>query len=88
MIDKEGGVIFFLGIYFGFLLIPVGGLFNSKPKTAARKKLSYYVLGLALVGLIGAVTCASWVLYIFFIGIFIFSFAANYIIMKSAKEFG
>ena len=86
-ISNGGELLFHFSLFFIFMLIPLGGLFNAPPKTKARKNLTIYVVGLALVGLIGAFTYQSWALNLFFIGILVFSLAANYIIMKSAKEF-
>ncbi|MEL6923275.1 MAG: hypothetical protein AAFO94_04440, partial [Bacteroidota bacterium] len=86
-IENGGVLLIHLSIFFLFMLIPLGGLFNSTAGTKARRNLTYYVIAIAVFGLIGAFTYAGWALNAFFIGILSFSFAANYIIMKSAKEF-
>jgi len=86
-ISIGGELLFHLTIFFLVMLIPLGGLFNSTKGTKARRNLTIYVAAIGVFGLIGALTYAGWALNLFFLGVLVFSFAANYIIMKSAKDF-
>ena len=81
-----GEFLFKLAGFSCFMLIPVGGLFGSSAGSKGRKDLTIFTLVIALFGVIGILTNYGWALNLFFIGIFIYSFSANYIIQKGAKE--
>lgn len=77
----------FLGAWFIFMLIPLGGLFGMDAGTKARKYLLYYTIALGTVGLAFiALPYIPIFLYTFAIGIFLYGWAANYLVMKAAKE--
>ena len=81
-------ILLSLGIYLLLLLLPVGGLFSVDAQGKARKQLSYYTYGLAAIGLVGAFTSGMNILVIvFLLGIFAYSWVANYLIGKDAREF-
>lgn len=69
------------------MLIPVSGRFSVNPETKARKSLTYYVLGLAITGLAGVFANADGATTLFLIGLFGFSWVANYLIQKEARKF-
>ena len=81
-------ILLSLGIYLLLLLLPVGGLFSVDAQGKARKQLTFYTYGLAAVGLVGAFTSGMNILVIIFLlGIFAYSWVANYLIGKDAREF-
>ena len=70
----------------GLLLIPVGGLFMSRPGTEGRRKLTYFVLVLVALALMALFTDFTWPINALALGILVFSFTANTFMEKSAKE--
>lgn len=81
-------MLLYLGIYLLLLLLPVGGLFSVDAAGKARKQLSYYTYSLAGVGLLAVLTSGMNILaIIFLLGIFAYSWVANYLIGKDAREF-
>lgn len=81
-------MLLYLGIYLLLLLLPVGGLFSVDAQGKARKQLSYYTYGLAGVGLLAVFTSGMNILaIIFLLGVFAYSWVANYLIGKDAREF-
>ncbi len=80
--------LLFLSIYLFVMLIPVGGLFGVSAEGRARQYLTYYTLGLAGVGLAAVFTPFSgWLGLAFLLGVFAYSWVANYLIGKDAREF-
>ncbi|MEM6967442.1 MAG: tetratricopeptide repeat protein [Bacteroidota bacterium] len=76
-----------LGAWSIFMLIPLGGLFGMEAGTKARKYLLYYSLALGSIGLAFIALPHIYILlYTFAIGIFLYGWAANYLVMKAAKE--
>ncbi|MCB0546309.1 MAG: tetratricopeptide repeat protein [Phaeodactylibacter sp.] len=81
-------MLLYLGIYLLLLLLPVGGLFSVDAQGKARKQLSYYTYTLAAVGLVAVLTSGMNILAILFLlGVFAYSWVANYLIGKDAREF-
>jgi len=76
----------FLGIWFFLMLIPLGGIFGMKKGSKPRKYLLMYGIGLGVSGLLFIFSQIEFFALIFLIGIFFFGFAANYLVMKAAKE--
>ena len=75
------------GVWFILMLIPLGGIFGMKKDSKARKYLMMYGGGLGLSGLLFLFFPQIEIFaYIFLLGIFFFGFAANYLVMKAAKE--
>lgn len=81
--------LLFLGIILGLLLIPAGGAFIVGADTKARRYLSLYGLILGAIGIAGALLPAagSVLLLVFGLGIFAYSWVANYLIGQDAKSF-
>jgi tetratricopeptide (TPR) repeat protein len=78
-----------LALFFLLMLVPVGGTFTVDADGKARRSLIYYSLALTVVALLGIfIPSLGWMLFLFFIGIFAFSWVANYLIGQDAKEFG
>ena len=76
-----------LGFWFILMLIPLGGIFGMKKDSKARKYLMMYGGGLGLSGLLFLfLPHVEMFAYVFLLGIFFFGFAANYLVMKAAKE--
>lgn len=86
-VSDGGEFLFNLVLVCSLLLIPIGGLFLSRPKTEGRRKLTFFVLALVGLGLLAVFTPYSWAFNALAFGIFIFSFSANSIIAKGAREF-
>ena len=81
-------ILLFLGMYLLLMLLPVGGLFSVDASGKARKQLSYYTYTLAAVGLVAVFTSGMSILaIIFLLGVFAYSWVANYLIGKDAREF-
>ncbi len=76
-----------LGIVFAVLLIPVGGTFSVDERSSARRYLLLYTGILALGGFYWVATGDLWGLAVLGIGVFAFSWVANYFISKDRKEF-
>ena len=68
------------------MLIPTGGLFASEEGSLGRKKMTLFTIIIAAMGLFAAITSQSWAFNFFFVGVFIFSFSANYFIQQASKE--
>jgi len=82
------GLLMMLALFFLLMLVPVGGMFTVGAEGKARRSLMYYSLALAGVGLLGIfVPSANFLIYVFFIGVFAYSWVANYLIGQDAKEF-
>ncbi|MCR9290256.1 MAG: tetratricopeptide repeat protein [Bacteroidetes bacterium] len=78
----------YLGGYFGLLMIPAGGLFGVGEGTKARRYMTLYALGLGVIGgLWFFYPHLDQLVYIFALGIFFFSWVANYFMMLDAKRF-
>lgn len=77
---------FLTGLVLLLMTIPIGGLFMSTVGTVGRRNLAIYTGILALFALLAIITKLELLFLIFFLGILGFSFAANYIIGKGAKE--
>lgn len=77
---------FWMFIFLGIMLIPVGGLFAVSPKTKTRKGLIVYTLALFAVGLVYTFFPGfESLLYIWAIGVFAYQFVASYLISQDAK---
>ena len=75
--------------YFGLLSIPVSGVFTVPKGRPSRNYLGLYAVGLALAGLLFLYDplqydTAAWV---FALGIFFYSFVANFVFRYEAKRF-
>ncbi len=79
-------ILLAIGVCMIFMLIPVGGMFIAESGTKARRSLRQYVVVLSIVGALGILLLPVSELSIlpFFIGVFIYGWIANYVIMKSA----
>lgn len=78
----------FLAIFCLLMLVPIGGLFTVDKGGKARRSLLIYTLVLTAVGLTGIfIPAAGFLIFVFFIGIFAYSWVANYLIGQDAKEF-
>lgn len=78
----------FLTGYFFFMLIPASGMFNVRPGSKARQYLLWYAIAMAVVGLVAIFLPQNgFALPLFGIGIFAYSFVANYFAQKDAHEF-
>lgn len=76
-----------IGVLFILMLIPLGGIFGMEKGTKARKYLIIYSIVLGLAGIIFiSFPYLEIFLYIFGLGIFFYGWAANYLVMKAAKE--
>ncbi len=79
----------FLGGFLGFMMIPAGGTFGVPPETKARKYMALYSF---ILGGIGALWFLmpqfSGLVWAFGLGIFFYSWVANYLISLEAKRFG
>ncbi|MCB9294832.1 MAG: tetratricopeptide repeat protein [Lewinellaceae bacterium] len=81
-------MLLYLGLYLLLLLLPVGGLFSVDAQGRARRQLTYYTYTLAAVGLVAVLTSGVNILaIIFLVGVFAYSWVANYLIGKDAREF-
>lgn len=81
-------VLLYLGLYLLLMLLPVGGLFSVDAQGRARRQLAYYTYGLAAIGLVAVFTAGVNILaIIFLLGVFAYSWVANYLIGKDAREF-
>ena len=79
--------ILFLGIWFILMLIPLGGVFGMEAGSKARKYLSTYSLVLGGLGLAFIlIPNIIYFAYAFLLGIFLYGWVANYLVMKAAKE--
>lgn len=80
--------LFLAMLVVGTLLIPVSGSFLAPPGSLARKQLVVYAIVLAVCGLLPILFPAVFMLiFIYGIGIFIYGFAANYILHRAARRF-
>ena len=70
------------------MLIPLGGMFSIPKTIKARKHLTYYTLALGTIGFSFVIFPNTlFLLYIFGAGIFFYGWVANYLMMKTSKEF-
>ena len=77
---------FWVFVFVGIMLIPVGGLFAVTPKTNTRKGLIVYTLILAAIGIAYTLNIGGAALfYMWLIGIFAYQFVASYLISRDAK---
>lgn len=76
-----------LGIWLILMLIPLGGVFGMEKGSKARKYLTIYsgILGIFGLGYI-VMPQIDLLAYAFLLGIFFYGWAANYLVMKAAKE--
>ncbi len=82
------GDLNYLFIFLGVMLIPVGGAFNVDPDSKARRALGIYAIVLGVVGAIPFfLPAANFFFLIFALGIFAYSWVANYWISKAGREF-
>jgi tetratricopeptide (TPR) repeat protein len=77
----------YLGGYFGLMMIPAGGLFAVSSGTKARTYMTLYAVALALIGALWFVVIDDTLVYVFALGIFFFSWVANYFMVLDAKRF-
>jgi len=84
-VTEGGETLFFLSLVLIFLMIPVGGFFKSTPGTKARKQMGIMLGLLCIFGIGGIFTQADAFFLLFFVGILIFSLAANYILSKASR---
>jgi tetratricopeptide (TPR) repeat protein len=81
-------LLLMLALFCLLMLIPVGGLFSVQAEGKARKKLLYYTIALGVTGLFGVfVPSANLLIYVFLIGVFAYSWIANFLIGQDAREF-
>ena len=85
-VSEGGELLFNFGLVFCLMLIPTGGLFASEEGSLGRKKMTLFTIIIAAMGLFAAITSQSWAFNFFFVGVFIFSFSANYFIQQASKE--
>ena len=85
LVTEGGETLFILSMVLIFLMIPVGGFFKTLPGSKSRKQLGGLLGILFLLGIGGIFTQAEIFINAFFIGILIFSLAANYLLSKDAK---
>lgn len=80
--------LFFAVLVVGTMLIPVSGSFLAPQGSPARKQLSWFAIVLAFLGFLPVLFPAAFVLiFIYGIGIFIYGFAANFILHRAARRF-
>ncbi|MEM6723892.1 MAG: tetratricopeptide repeat protein [Bacteroidota bacterium] len=80
-------LLLYLGGFFALMLIPLGATFSVDGDRPARKKLGLLASGLAGTGLISLLIPPVFPIgsMVFVLGIFFFSFAANYIISQDNR---
>jgi len=84
-VTEGGETLFFLSMTLIFLMIPVGGFFKTLPGSKSRKQLGLGLGFLCFFGIAGIFTQAEFFVNAFFIGILLFSLAANYVLSKDAR---
>ncbi len=83
-ISLEGESTFLIlpAVYLGFMALPLSGLFHSLPGSQNRKVLIGAAVVLGIVGLLGF-TVAPVFRNVFFLGILIYTFGANWFMGRS-----
>ena len=87
MITEGGGQLFFLIVVLLFSTIPIGGMFNAEKGTKNRRNQMIYSVSLVAMGILGAITNINLLFYIFFLGVFFYSFVSSYINAQEARKF-
>lgn len=85
-VTEGGEMLFTLSLVLIFLMIPVGGFFRTTPGTKARKQMGTMLGLLCFFGIGGIFTEVGAFFFLFFIGILIYSLAANYIMSRESRE--
>ena len=83
--EELSGFLFWLFVFSGLMLIPVGGIFAVSPGTKTRRGLVIYTLLITIFGLAFTLTDLSIFFYVFLIGFIGYQFVANYLISRDSK---
>ena len=86
--DNPEFYLFFAG-FFALSMIPVSGIFSVPKEMKARRWLTIYSIFLLCCGLTFLLIAPNQLIffYIFALGIFVYSFVANYLVKLSSREF-
>ncbi len=84
----SNSMLLILGIFGVLMTIPTSGLFNTHPESQARKSLTYYAIALGMIGFgVIFIPALQPFMIVFGLGIFFYSWIANYFIGRESKEF-